>query len=329
MGGAAREGADMSQPDMDDAEAYRKMQATSSRIAAQVNPQIKLDPRTIGALSNVAAISPALDLYRDSMMKQLAPALASFNQFNNYKMDVLAPALARTASTLVDINAATSQLATSPAMRALADTMRSYQGFDSIVSPGLTEAMRGVIATSSNTEQFTRKLFQAPGFADALHNIATMNVQVGNFAEMYAKTTIPLVEKLRAAYEGTKIFDSFDFSLLDDVDEEAFEEFLDDHPELEETYESIERTLLGRGLISKETFSKAGARFKSSVVARHLMIAAIMFSAGAALIFGVKSLPDDLENDAYAYLGIVGLLYTAYSVHSLVKKAVPKEPESE
>ncbi|NDZ93292.1 trehalose-6-phosphate synthase [Streptomyces sp. SID6673] len=291
-------------------------------------PKIQLDPGTIGALNQLVSMSPALDLYRESMAKQLAPALAAFNQANSLKMDVLAPELARTASTLVDLSAFTQNLATSPGMQALADSVRSYQQFDSIVSPQLAEAMRGVIATSVGTEEFARKFVQAPGFAETLQNIASINVQVGNFAEMYAKITEPLAETLRAAYEGTKFLDGFDFSVLDDIDEDAFEEFLDEHPELEETYEAIEETLVRRGLISKETFSRAGARFKSSTVAKHLMVAVIMFSAGAALMFGVKSLPDDLEDEGMMYLGIVGFMYTAYSVHSVVKKAV-NPPDTE
>ncbi|GAC58500.1 hypothetical protein GOHSU_41_00380 [Gordonia hirsuta DSM 44140 = NBRC 16056] len=105
---------------------------------------------------------------------------------------------------LVDLSAFTQNFAASPGMKALADSVRSYQQFDSIVSPQLTEAMRGVIATSVGTEEFTRKLFQAPpGFADTLQNIASINTQVGNFAEMYAHITELLAETLRAAYEGT------------------------------------------------------------------------------------------------------------------------------
>ncbi|GAC58501.1 hypothetical protein GOHSU_41_00400 [Gordonia hirsuta DSM 44140 = NBRC 16056] len=47
-----------------------------------------------------------------------------------------------------------------------------------------------------------------------------------------------------------------------------------------------------------------------------------MFSASAALMFGIKSLPDDLEDEGMMYLGIVGFMYTAYSIHSAVKKPV-------
>lgn len=318
----------MSPSGKDSTDAYRKMQANAARIAAVTAPQFKLAPATMGALNTLNSMSPALDLYRDGLAKQMAPAIAAINQANSYRWDVLAPELARVASTLTSLNASTYQFATSPGMQALADSVRSYQQFDSIVFPQLTETLRGAIASSLGTEEFTRKLIQTSGFAEALQNIATVNVQLNNFTEMYAKITQPLTETLRAAYEGTKIFDNFDFSLLDDIDEDAFEEFLDEHPELEETYEFIEETLVRRGLISRETFSRAGSRFKSSVIAKHLMIAVIMFSAGAALMFGAKSLPDDLEDDGLMYMGIVGFMYTAYSVHSMVKKAVTP-PEAE
>lgn len=317
----------MTPSDTGSTDAHRKMQANSARIAAQMAPSIKLDPATIGALNKIASMSPVLDAVRDRMAKeQLAPALATFNQAT---LNPLVPELARAASSLYDVNAARFQLATSTGMQTFADSVRSYQQLDTIIPTNLIEATRTIIENNRGTEELVGKLFQTTGFADALQNISAMNVQVGNFTEMYAKITMPLTESLRAAYEGTKFLDNFDFSLLDDIDEEAFEGFLDEHPELEETYESIERTLVRRGLISKETFSRAGTRFKSSTVAKHLMIAMIMFSAGAALLLGAKSLPDDLEDEGFTYLGVVGFLYTAYSVHSLVKKSVAQPPETE
>ncbi|GAC58499.1 putative transposase [Gordonia hirsuta DSM 44140 = NBRC 16056] len=75
--------------------AYRKMQADAARIAAQTALKIQFDPATVGALNQFASMSPALDAYGEGIAKQLAPALAAFNQANSFKMDVLTPELAR------------------------------------------------------------------------------------------------------------------------------------------------------------------------------------------------------------------------------------------
>ena len=305
----------MSSSDKGDTAGYRIAQVST----AHLTDQFRLSPEYTGALTNLASLSPALEFHRENIVKQLAPTLGMFNQLN-YNLNIMQPELTRLASTMFDIKIAPYQIATSPGMQALAESLRSFQQFDWAIAPEFTESLRSIVSTSLGVQEATRQMFQTPGFSEALQGIAAASFKLNNFAEMYTHIALPLTETLRAAYEGTKIFDNFDFSVLDNIDEDAFEEFLGEHPELVETYESIERTIVRKGLISKETFSRAGGRFKSSKVAKHLMIAVIMFSAGAALMFGVKSLPDDLEDEGVLYLTFVGLLYTVYGVHSAMKK---------
>ena len=307
----------MSSSDKRNVDGMRAVQASAAQLAGQ----FQLSPETTGAINKLASLSPALNLYRDNIASQLAPTLEVFKQIN-FGASALQADLARLSPVIFNAS-----FATSPGMQALAESLQSYK-FDWAVSPELTESMRAIAATSVGINEATRQMFQSPAFTEALHNISAANFKLNNFAETYANIARPLAETLSAAYEGMKIMDDFDFSVLDDIDEEAFEEFLDEHPELVETYETIERTIVRKGLISKETFSRAGERFKSSRAAKHLLIAVIMFSASAALMFGVKSLPDDLEDDAVMYLGMVGFMYTAYAVHSTVKKSVaPPEVE--
>lgn len=312
----------MSSSDKDDAAAIRRMRATATSASAQM-PQSKFAPQTISAVSSLMNVAGPLDSFRSDMLKQMSPILESMNQMNKYKMDLVTPGLAQSIAELAEISSIKQQFASPPWMRELSETMK---GFGPVITPELTNAMRQVIGTSQTTEQFAHNLFSTPAVTEAIESINVMNGQAGLFTETFTKSMAPVMESLRATFEQSKIFDDFDFSVLDDVDEDAFEDFLDEHPELEEAYDSIEEQLVGQGLISEETLTKTGSRFKSSRIAKHLMIAVIMFSAGAAIMFGVKTLPDDLENDAYLYLGIVGFMYTAYSVHSMVKNAITTPP---
>ncbi|MFF2056332.1 MULTISPECIES: hypothetical protein [Rhodococcus] len=314
----------MGPSDKYDAEAIRKMRATAASAAAQM-PQYKIDPHTISAMNSMVNAVRPLESFRNDMLKQMSPILESMNQMNNYKMDLVTPELAKTIDRLAEFDSIKQQFASPPWMQELRETMK---GFEPVVTPELTNMMRDVLGTSVTTEQFARNVFSTPAITETIQSINVMNGQAGLFAETFTKSMAPVMESLRATFEQSKIFDDFDFSVLDDVDEGAFEDFLDEHPELEEAYESIEEQLVSQGLISEETLTKTGSRFKSSRIAKHLMIAVIMFSAGAAIMFGVKTLPDNLEDDAYLYLGIVGFMYTAYSVHSMVKNAITPPPAS-
>ena len=304
----------------DGAGKYLGSHLASAQIASQIGTQtysrlFGMDSDTMSAIHKLTGVSSQIEAIRTTIIGNLFPAA---QMTNTYYKEMLSPGISSLVAQMNGIQAVQRSFAQSSEFQEMAATLTNIAGFNSVVTDTLGDSMRIVVDAS----KFTSALFETPAMSETFAAISQFNADLGNFAQIYSQTTQPLLDSLQAAYEGTKLFDNFDFSVIDDIDEDAFEEFLDEHPELEETYEAIEETLVRRGLISKETFSRAGALFKSSIAAKQLMIAVIMFSAGAALMFGVKSLPDDLEDEGVMYMGIVGFMYTAYSLHSMVKKSV-------
>ena len=317
----------MSTSDKYDAESIRKMRETAASAAAQI-PQHYLDPHMVSAMSSLAQTANAFDSHRNEMFKQMAPAMASLAEVSRYKTDVLAPGLGRIIASMNQVSAVTDQFASSPATQAMVNSMQTSQyTLDSLVSPEIVNAMTDVISKSVDTRQFAQNLLASPGIANAIRSIEGANLQVNNFAEIYAKSMDPVMESFRAVFEGTRIFDDFDFSALDDVDEEAFEDFLDEHPELEETYESIEQSMVEHGLISEGTFDKVAARFKSSRVAKLAALLFVALSAAAVIMVAGSHLPDDFQDDALTYMNVVGVICTVMGVYLALK--TPEKPATE
>ncbi|NIL91608.1 hypothetical protein RhoFasSB10_03956 [Rhodococcus fascians] len=315
----------MSSSDKYDAETIRKMRATATSAAAQM-PQYKLDPQTVSAVSSLVDAVGPLDSYRHDMLKQMSPIIESMNQMNKYKMELVTPGLAQTITELAEISSMKQQFAAAPWLQELSATMN---GFEPVVLPELTNVMREMIGTSLISEQFAHNLFSSPAITQAIQSMNVVNEQVNSFAESFAKSVAPVMEGLRTNFEQTKIFDNFDFSVLDDVDEEAFEDFLEEHPELEETYESIEQTMVEHGLISEGMFAKVSARFKSSRVAKQAMVALLLLSLSTVMVIAGSNLPDDRQDDALAFGTVLALLYGMYAVHAKAKSAKPEKPAME
>lgn len=114
----------MSTPGQGDFDIDPEMKAAARRFV-QTGAQFKLPPETIRSLTYLTSMPPALDAVRDSIMKQLGPTLASFNQFGQYQANVPGPQLARVAATMSNLDFGTRQLAIAPGMKALAESMRS------------------------------------------------------------------------------------------------------------------------------------------------------------------------------------------------------------
>lgn len=315
----------MGSSDKYDAETIRKVRATATPAAALM-PQYKLDPQTISAMTSLVDAVGPLDSYRHDMLKQMSPILESMNQMNKYKMELVTPGLAQMITELAEISSIKRQYAAAPWLQELGATMK---GFEPVVTPELTNVMREMIGTSLITEQFAHNVFSSPAIAQAIQSMNVVNVQVNSFAESFAKSVAPVMEGLRTNFEQTKIFDNFDFSMLDDVDEEAFEDFLEEHPELEKTYESIEQTMVDHGLISEGTFTNVGARFKSSRVAKQAMIALLLLSLSTVIVIAGSNLPEDRQDDALAFGTVLALLYGMYAVHARAKSTKPQNPAFE
>lgn len=318
----------MSPSDKYDSESIRKMRETAASAAAQM-PQHYLDPHTVSAMSSLAQTANAFGSHRDEMFKQMAPAMASLAEVSRYKTDVLAPGLGRIIASMDQVNSVTEQFALSPAVQAMFNSAQTQYAVDSVISPEFVNAMADVINKSVDTRQFAQNLLMSPGITDAIKSIEAVNLQVNSFAETYAKTMAPVMESFRVGFQGTKIFDDFDFSALDDVDEEAFEGFLDEHPELEETYESIEQSMVEHGLISEGTFAKVGARFKSLRIAKQAAIVLLLFSLATVITVAGSNLPEDRQDDALAFGTVLALVYGVYGVQVMIKSTKPQKPAAE
>ncbi|MCS3876844.1 hypothetical protein GII30_00630 [Gordonia amarae] len=133
----------MSTPGQGDFDIDPEMKAAARRFV-QTGAQFKLPPETIRSLTYLTSMPPALDAVRDSIMKQLGPTLASFNQFGQYQANVPGPQLARVAATMSNLDFGTRQLATSPGMKALAESMRSYRAFDYGISAQMSETVAAI-----------------------------------------------------------------------------------------------------------------------------------------------------------------------------------------
>lgn len=318
----------MSSSGGDGAGNYLGNQLASAQFASQIGAQMQsrifgINPDTMSTIHKLTGVSSQFEALRTSMLDKLFPSMELFSTFNS---ELFSPTLSETYARLAGVNTAQYAFAQSPEFQNIAMKLAGMTDFNSVLSPALSESMRNVIGTS----QFPHAIFDTPAMSETFAKMGQINADLGNFAQIYSQTTQPLMDSLRATYEDSKLLDSLDLSVLDDVDEDAFEDFLEEHPELEETYETIERSLIGEGLISKATLRSAGSRFKSSRVGRHLLIAVVMFGAAAAIYFGgVKSLPDEMEDDALTYLGVVGFLYTAYAVHASTNKTGNPTPEEQ
>ena len=163
-----------------------KTRETARRLA-QVGPQVNLSPATIGTLNKLAALSPGVDMYRQTIAKDMASTIAAFNQASNYRMNTLGPELARTASTIAGLQSMTAQFATSPGFRALAEGVRSYQRFDST----LTAQMKGIADTILKAADVTA----AWRSSNVLNVLAAANAQMAQNTEVIASIR-PLMDQL-------------------------------------------------------------------------------------------------------------------------------------
>ncbi|OLT47741.1 hypothetical protein BJF87_21235 [Gordonia sp. CNJ-863] len=280
------------------------------RRFVQAGPQFKLPPETIRSLNYLTSMTPALDAVRDSITKQLGPTLAAFNQFDQYKINVLAPQLVQVAATMSNLNFGTRQLATSPGMKALAESMRWYRPFDYGVSAQMSETVAAITAGFAVSQQTDMLASMRPVMEQLNANLAstykiTHAFTVANSSALFGasqalaglneslklKQSLITSDMARAIFASSEALRSIDALTLSKINlvadyAERVNALLDEDEALADVVEVVERRLIDRFKMSREAAHNAVRVLVWMTVFTGIFCGIMFGPAGLAAVIG-------------------------------------------
>ena len=223
--------------------AYLDIQNAGANVAADVTRHIwgSSNPGVFDALNEMKIGSPAMDILQGSMaqysaLQELQP---TFRLFEQYKTDVLFPGLAEVSAKMFEIQGFTNQLASSPAWQGVVDRLHELSGINAAVHPGITSAVQSLLQASQGTNRMAETISESPGLAELVRTMTQLNTGLSSLSKVYDGLLTPISDDISRAIQDAGVLENLDFSLFEKVDQEVFDDFIEDHPELDAVVEQV------------------------------------------------------------------------------------------
>ena len=216
--------------------AYRDIQSAGSNAAADATRHLwgSNAAAVVAAMNQMNGVN--LDSARFQAFKDLQPTFAMFEQ---YKTDVLFPGLAEVSAKMFEIQGLTNQFATSPAWQDVVERIHELTGINDAIQPGITSAVQSLLQASRGTNRVAETIFDGPAFAEVVRTMTQLNTGLNSFSKVYDGLLTPISDDISRAIQDAGILGNLDLSVLEEIDEEVFDDFIEQHPELDAVVEQV------------------------------------------------------------------------------------------
>lgn len=215
--------------------AYRDIQNAGSNAAADATRQLwDSNASVVAAMNQMNGID--LDSAHYQAFRDLQP---TFKMFEQYKTDVLFPGLTEVSAKMFEIQGLTNQFATSPAWQGVVERMHELSGINAAVQPGITSAVQSLLEASQGSSRMAETIFDSPAFSDVMRSMTQLNTGLNSLSKVYDGLLTPMSDDISRAIQDAGILDDLDFSLFDQIDEEVFDDFIEEHPELDAVVDQV------------------------------------------------------------------------------------------
>lgn len=85
----------------------------------------------------------------------------------------------------------------------------------------------------------TETIFESPAFVNVVRTMTQLNTGLNSLSKVYDGLLTPMSDDISRAIQDAGILEDLDFSLFDRIDEEVFDDFIEEHPELDAVVDQV------------------------------------------------------------------------------------------